>query len=309
MALYRVKDIYANPAEKLFDGHDITSYDVYVVEDGDHKKAGNVKNLLLDESGRFRYFAVDTGLWVFGKTVLMPVGYAKMDYDNKRIYAARLTKEQVEALPEYDDDMVIDDPYETLVYNSYAGTSVERSAAVEQSVPVDVGTTEPTSSHQYSGTANGQSANATASVTHSRYAQSPETYELPKEDDRIRLYEERLVAEKHREKTGDVTISKSVETSTEQVSVPVQKEKIVIEVSQPTTRAAAAGATNFKDTEVTKMELHQDVAAARKDVQLRETVKVRKVVEQDTKTFKEEVRREELDVDSSDSAKVETRKL
>jgi len=303
MALYKIKDIYANPAEKYFDGHDITSFSVYASEDGEQTKVGSVKDLLLDESGRFRYFAVDTGLWVFGKTVLLPVGYIKVDYDNERLYATRLTKEQVENLPEYSDDMVVDEPYEETVYNTYSGS--QRSAVNQKPVDVEVGTNDPTSSHQYSDTAIGTATAATAGQ--SRYARSPETYNLPKDDDRIRLYEERLIAAKRREKMGDVTIGKSVETSTEQVSVPVQTEKVIIEVSKPTSTVAAAGATNFKDTEVAKMELHQDVASARKDVQLRETVKVSKEVEQETKTFKEKVRREELDVQSNDAAKVEMR--
>lgn len=300
MALYKIKDIYANPAEKYFDGHDITSFDVYALEDGEYQRAGSVNNLLLDESGRFRYFVVSTGLWILGKTILLPVGYVKVDYDNQRLYTARLTKDQVEALPEYNGDMVVDEPYENTVYNTYRRDSVGRSGAGKQTVPVGAGTTEPTSSHQYSGNA----ANA-----ESRYTKSPETYNVPKDDDRIRLYEERLVADKRREKTGDVKISKSVETTTQQVSVPVQKEKVVVEVSQPTTAtAASAGATNFKETEMVNMELHQDVATARKDVQLRETIKVRKEVEQDTETFKKKVRREELDVDSANSANVEMRK-
>lgn len=48
-------------------------------------------------------------------------------------------------------------------------------------------------------------------------------------DANIKLYEERLVADKKRAKTGEVAIGKRVETETANVSVPIEKERVVIE--------------------------------------------------------------------------------
>ena len=55
------------------------------------------------------------------------------------------------------------------------------------------------------------------------------------QDAYLKLYQERLVADKHREKTGEVTVGKRVETETARVSVPIEKERVVVE------RTAATG--------------------------------------------------------------------
>jgi stress response protein YsnF len=53
------------------------------------------------------------------------------------------------------------------------------------------------------------------------------------EHQKLRLYEERLVANKIRRQTGEVAIGKRVETETARVSVPVEKERVVIERRTP----------------------------------------------------------------------------
>jgi len=74
--------------------------------------------MLVDETdGRFRYFIIDTGFWVFGKKVLFPV--FRIDYDDKHVYAERLTKEQVQDLPEFSEDLAINNDYEERVRGVY----------------------------------------------------------------------------------------------------------------------------------------------------------------------------------------------
>ncbi|MEP0914420.1 PRC-barrel domain-containing protein [Leptolyngbya sp. GB1-A1] len=122
MALMKLSDYYPNHTKDLFDGHDITNFSVYAndFDDNDQDKVGSVKDVMVDETdGRFRYFIVDTGFWVFGKKVLLPVGLARLGYDKERIYVAGLTKKQVEDLPEFSDDLRIDNDYEERVRSSY----------------------------------------------------------------------------------------------------------------------------------------------------------------------------------------------
>ena len=116
MALYKLDEYYPN-YEEFFDGYDIKKFDVYAQGD---EKVGSVKNMLVDETeGRFRYFIIDTGGWFSNKKVLLPVGLARIDYDDKRVYAERLTKEQVEDLPEFGEDLAIDNDYEERVRGVY----------------------------------------------------------------------------------------------------------------------------------------------------------------------------------------------
>jgi uncharacterized protein YrrD len=63
-------------------GDEIKGYDVYA--DRNDEKIGSVKNILVDESGHFRYLVVDTGFWIFGKQVLLPVGRSSIDHKAQR---------------------------------------------------------------------------------------------------------------------------------------------------------------------------------------------------------------------------------
>ncbi|MDV2994622.1 MAG: hypothetical protein N4J56_004276 [Chroococcidiopsis sp. SAG 2025] len=58
MVLYKLEDFDTN-YQDAFDGNDIKDYEVY--SDSDNEKVGTVKNILVDESGHFRYLIVDTG--------------------------------------------------------------------------------------------------------------------------------------------------------------------------------------------------------------------------------------------------------
>ncbi len=117
MALYKLDEYYPDYQKDILDGYDIKNFDVYAV---DNDKVGSVKNVMVDETdGRFRYFIVDTGFWVFGKNVLLPVGLARINFDDKRIYVDGLTKQQVEDLPEFKEDLAIDHDYEERVRGVY----------------------------------------------------------------------------------------------------------------------------------------------------------------------------------------------
>ncbi|RUR75964.1 PRC-barrel domain-containing protein [Chlorogloeopsis fritschii PCC 9212] len=115
MALYKLDEYYPNYQNDIFDGYDIKNFDVYAQDD----KVGSVTNIMIDDDAHFRYFIVDTGFWVFGKKILLPVGMARIDYENKRVYVPVLTKQQVEDLPEFTEDLAIDNDYEERVRGVY----------------------------------------------------------------------------------------------------------------------------------------------------------------------------------------------
>jgi hypothetical protein len=138
MALMKLTDYYPNQTKDMFGDHDITKFSVYANDQGDNDqdKVGSVKDLLVDETdGHFRYFIVDTGFLGIGKKVLLPVGMGRFDYDKERIYVTGMTKEQVEHLPEFNDDLKIDHAYEESVRSSY-GSMVHRSSMAQ---PADSG--------------------------------------------------------------------------------------------------------------------------------------------------------------------------
>ena len=119
------------------------------------------------------------------------------------------------------------------------------------------------------------------------------------DDEKIRLYEERLLVNKQREKAGEVSIGKRVETETASVSVPVEKERIVIERSDANVGTVVTpGTADFAEGRVAEVELYEETASIDKQAFVREEVSVRKEVETETVTGSETIRREELEVDA-----------
>ncbi|MFJ9338789.1 PRC-barrel domain containing protein [Streptomyces sp. NPDC101733] len=55
------------------------------------------------------YLVVDTGMWIFGKEVLLPAGtVTRVDHEERKIYVSR-TKEQIKQAPEFVRDVHLDD--------------------------------------------------------------------------------------------------------------------------------------------------------------------------------------------------------
>lgn len=116
-------------------------------------------------------------------------------------------------------------------------------------------------------------------------------------DNTVKLYEERLVVDKDREKTGEVTIGKHVETETARVSLPIEKERVVIErVTPGNTEAVVSGDVAFGGGEAIRMEVYEETPDIHKEAFVREEVTMHKEVTQETVTTQETLRREELDV-------------
>ena len=249
MALVKVNDFYPTYNEEYSDLDYVENFDVYA--EG-REKVGTVSDILVDEdTGRLRYLVVDTGFWIFGKKVLLPIGRARVDYE-----------EQVHG-----------------IYRPMTATS---------------GMTQSTTDYDRS--------------TYN-YEQEPSLYDVDEQDNQtLKLYEERLVANKQRRKAGEVSIGKHVETETARVAVPVEKERVVIERTNPSSTTTSNPTGAFREGEVARMELYEETPDIHKEAVVREEVRVKKVVDRDTVEAQEKVRREELDIDT-DGRPIDERKI
>ncbi len=321
MALYKIEDFTAdsNYGSPELDDHEVQKIKHFdVCSDINDDKVGTIKYILVDDSGRLRYLVVDTGFWFFGRQVLLPIGRSRIDYNKQRVYANGLTKEQVKNLPDFKDLQEIDYDYEERVRGVYrrpiAQAPLESSTCLESPIPVDA---PPVSRDRP------KVAPVIPPVTpvtpvipvtpdHRtyRYEEEPNLYNVNEQDHHnLKLYEERLVATKSRVKTGEVTVSKELYTEMVTISVPVQKERIVIEHSNGETsnKTMSPAEADFREGEVTRMDIYEEVPNIHKETVLREEVKVKKIVEQDTVEAEDTIRREELDVNRNDQRVIERR--
>ncbi|MGP1371402.1 MAG: DUF2382 domain-containing protein, partial [Almyronema sp.] len=271
--------------------------------------------------GRFRYVVVDTGFWIFGKKVLLPIGLAHFDYDRKRIYVDGLSRQQVENLPEYHHDQVVDEAHEDRVREGYrpqAQQRAKRQFMGQTYTPNDeYYTGDRTVTQPTSGLANTPAEASQEMVAQPRnraayaYDREPTYYGLSQEDnhEQLRLYEERLVTHKNRHKAGEVQVGKRIETNTVEASAPVESERVVIERT-PLDTARPVGNTatpSFNEGEVARMEVYEEEVNIEKQPFVREEVNVRKEVDHDEVRARETVRREELDVQTDGNPTIDRR--
>ncbi len=277
MTLYKLDEFYPNYKEELFDGDDIKGLDVYAGRSDD--KIGSIENALVDEQGRFRYFVIDTGFWIFGKKVLLPVGKCHIDAKAKRINAIGIIhKKQIEDLPEYHESKTPDRKHEEQVkrvYNSPVMKSLEEPNINLIPSPSISSPVETSSRPNY------------------EYHQEPDLYNLDTDNHQtLKLYEERLVTNKKRQQTGEVVLAKHVETQIASISLPLEKDRIVIERSTPTNRnATAAKDVSFQEGELVRMKVYEETANVHKEAFVREEVTIKKEVDVDTIKAQETLRR------------------
>ena len=285
MTLHKIKDF--NPEYKEhFGGRDLKGIDLYVGND----KVGSIDDILVDDGGQIRYFIISTGGWISGKKVLLPIGRARIQNDGKRVYANDLTKAQVEALPAFTNDMMVDYDHEEQVRGVYRSSMPMKKGAPTQK------TAAPKANYDRN------------SYT---YDKEPDLYDLNEQNHpNLKLYEERLVAGKTSQKTGEAVIGKRVEMETAQASVGIDKERVTIERIPATgTTAVAPGEATFKEGEVARMDVYEEVPEFHKEAFVREEVRVNKVVDHETATTQETIRREELDVDVDGRPVIENKKV
>lgn len=263
MPLYKLADFDPNYRE-TFGGDDIRTLDLYT--EG-NVKIGSVADVLVDADGRFRYLVIDTQYDSSDKRILLPIGLSRIDYNQHRVYVDGLSKEQVQRLPEYRDNITVDYDYEEQVRGAY------------RPISSDVAYNRDTYNYQ----------------------QDASLYNLNEENHQtFKLYEERLVASKTRVKTGEVAVGKHIETETARVSVPIERERVVIERINPTDagRAVNPSELQFQEGEIARIEIYEETPEIHKEAFVREEVRVRKVVDRDTVEAEETIRREELDINT-----------
>jgi len=285
MTLQKIAEFYPDYKEEIFAGDDIKGFDVYAGDSDE--KVGSIYDALVDETGRFRYLVIDTGIWVFGKKVLLPIGSARFDYGARRVYATGLrSKEQAERLPAYDELQPVDYDREEQVRGVYRDQTSTSKTASNLSTPAAY----DRSSYNYD-------------MDRPLYETNEQNHQT------LKLHEERLIANKNRAKTGEVTVGKRVETQIGRASVPIEKERVVIERVTPVEvgQVVSVGEADFQSGEVARMEVYEETADIHKEAYVREEVKIRKEVVRSTVDGEETLRREELDINTDGTPVVDNK--
>ena len=118
-------------------------------------------------------------------------------------------------------------------------------------------------------------------------------------DRTVQLKEEQLRVSKTPVETGDVKVRKEVHTDRKTITVPVEREEVVIE-----RRPAAGHATGDIKAEEIRIPTREEKVRVTKETVVKEEVHVGKRKVHDTEEVSDDVRREELVVETDGKAKV-----
>lgn len=230
-----------------------------------NEKVGTVRDALVEPAtGRIRYLLVDAGGWFSSKEVLVPVGHARID--DEGVYFDNLTKEQVKDLTEYHADQVYTDDHIDTDERVLRGIQDIDTAAYRERVVTG--------------------KDPEVSTYRDRAYQTP---------DRLQLLEERLVVNKDRFTAGSVQIGKRVETVTQTVNVPLEREEVVIERHTVSDAQPVAGAVLGSD-HIVSVNLEAERANVSKEAYVTEEVSVGKRTVTESQQITETVGKEVLEV-------------
>ena len=106
-------DVWTFATEPALRGAELIGFSVEAIDGG----IGKIDDDTLEtDTG---HLVVDTGPWIFGKKVMLPVGVIKtVDHVNEKVFVNR-TKDEIKNAPEFDDSMRLDEKYRTELGSYY----------------------------------------------------------------------------------------------------------------------------------------------------------------------------------------------
>jgi uncharacterized protein (TIGR02271 family) len=270
-------------------------YAGYEVYDQSGSKIGKVDDLFVDESDQPEYIGVKMGLLGTSST-LIPWGLVTPDEDSGRLTVAT-DKDTAKNGPAFDDDRKITPEFEQQIYSYYG---LQSSSGTEQSSgsygsyysdDTDAGTVGP-----------GMSMGDTETGEFREHALADEGVNQSRGDDlededelRVQRTEEELAAGTREREAGALNVRKRVRTDREQIEVPTRHEEVTVE-RVPVSEGTAATEAQIGEDEVSVPLTEEEVVVEKRPV-VKEEVRIRKDVVEDTEVVEEDVRREEIDVD------------
>src|SRR5215211_2642042 len=268
-------------------------YAGYTVYDQDYEKIGKVDDLFLDENDSPEYIGVKMGL-LGTRSTLIPFEMARVN-DERQLIEVSKDKETVKNGPTFDDDKEITPEFENEVYSYYGlehtngtdGRGAYGSYYSDEST--EAGTVGP-----------GMSMGDTETGEFREHAAYDEGVNQSRGDDlededelRVQRTEEELVAGIRQREAGSIRVRKRVRTDRERMEVPTRHEEVSVERVPVEGEASEA---EIGEDEVVVPVTEEEVVVHKRPV-LKEEVRIRKDVVEETEVVEEDVRREEVEVE------------
>jgi uncharacterized protein (TIGR02271 family) len=269
----------------------------YTVYDQAGEKIGKVDDLFVDESDQPEYIGVKMGFLGTSSTLIPWEAVSSTDDEGRAITVAT-DKDTAKSGPAFDDDREITPEFEQQVY-SYYGLS--RSAGSEGSG--SYGSYYSEESTEAGTVGPGMSMGDTETGEFREHAITDEGVNQSQGDDlededelRVQRTEEELRAGTRERQAGALNVRKRVRTDRERIEVPTRREEVTVD--RVPVEGEAATEAEIGDDEVSIPLTEEEVVVEKRPV-IKEEVRIRKDVVEDTEVIEEDVRREEVDIDDA----------
>jgi uncharacterized protein (TIGR02271 family) len=265
----------------------------YTVYDRHYEKLGEVDVLFLDESDQPEYIGVKMG-FLGTRTTLIPFQMARVN-DARQIIEVAADKETLKNGPTFDDDREITPEFENEVYSYYGLQRTQTIGNIGSygsyysDEGTDAGTVGP--GMTMGDTETGEFREHAA---HDEGVHQSRGDDLADEDElRVQRTEEELRVGTRERKAGSIRVRKRVRTDREHIEVPTRHEEVTVE-RVPV--EGEASETQIGDEEVVVPVTEEEVIVHKRPV-LKEEVRIRKDVVEETEVVEEDIRREEVEVE------------
>ena len=269
-------------------------YADYEVHDRVGERLGRVDALFLDEDDRPEYLGVKMGLLGTRSTLIPWAKVTRADEEGGYL-EVDVDKEAAANGPAFADDREITPELERQVRGHYGLEQGTEDRGAYGDYHAGVGQTGATAGPDDLGTATGDATTGGLRERREEREASSRTGSDPAAEDEIRVQrsEEELVAGTREREAGAMRIRKRVRTDRESVEVPVRREEVRVErVPVP---EGIPGA-EIGEEEIVVPVTETEVAVSKRAV-VKEEIRIRKDVVEETEVVEEDVRREEIEVE------------
>jgi uncharacterized protein (TIGR02271 family) len=260
------------------------------VVSSDGRKIGDVDTLLVDTAAmKVRYLDVDVeddlleGSNDQDRHILIPIGYARLDQDDDRIFVDTLNSSDIRTLPAYTHEGLTRD-YETSLRQRWDRGMQAAGGAAAGAAPAAPAAKKPRKQadfYEHEG------------FDENRFYAGRRGEEG---EPRLTLAEEELEIQKRRHQAGEVDIRKHVETEHVRKQVPVMHEEVTVERRPVEGEMRTANARIGEDQEIRIPVTEEEVVVQKRPV-VKEELIVKKHEVQGERTVEADVRRERAEIE------------
>ena len=126
MTLFPIREYYRDYEAQINTWKEVDLASYSVCTNGD-QIIGEIRDVLVDSTGYFRYLIVEVDFWGQHKSILVPIGLAKFNYDQRQVFIENLNTAKLAELPSYQNDFEIDRNYEQRVRDVFLVTASQRA--------------------------------------------------------------------------------------------------------------------------------------------------------------------------------------